>query len=194
MKTSSIPELSDQTIEVLTKIPLFKGLALSELQGIFGICQFRKFKPSEPVYRMGEPGRDTFILLEGDLSVRTSAEVDIARIRPVGLVGEMGLFTGHPRSVSVVAAIGPWTWEEEQKSDLFPELTEGTGTASSIKLIWYTSVGVAGITWIYSMVDASASAKRINEQRRADSTLPRRWDLALVPTLQGFQAQLRLTL
>ena len=103
MKTSALPDASEQTLEVLRKIPLFKDLSLSELEALFDICQYRQFQASETIYQMGDPGQDMFILLEGELTARAHDRIDIARISPVDLVGEMGLFTGEPRSASVIA-------------------------------------------------------------------------------------------
>lgn len=44
----------------------------------------------------------------------------------------MSIYAG---SMGLVIAYGPWTWEEEKKSKLFPELAEGTGTSTTTKII-----------------------------------------------------------
>ena len=44
-----------------------------------------------------------YILLSGELSVRTKDNTQIAKISPVEPVGEMGLFTDEPRSATLVA-------------------------------------------------------------------------------------------
>ena len=95
-------QVSEQLFEVLEKIPIFAGLSGSELQGIFDICRLKDHAAEELIYASGSPSTDLFILLGGELAVRTSAGVEVSRIRPVGLVGEMGVITEEPRSADVV--------------------------------------------------------------------------------------------
>ena len=96
----------DQTIELLQKIPLFERLTLPELHNVFDICSLQRYRARETLYRIGSPSLDMFILLEGNLVVRTSAGVEVARTSPVDLVGEMGLLSDSPRSAEVVALDG----------------------------------------------------------------------------------------
>lgn len=96
-------EASDPIIEVLRKIPIFASLSLPEIQKIFNLCRFRQVSSGADLYRHGASSADLFILLEGSLGVRTAAGVEISRIYPIGLVGEMGVLTGEPRSADVVA-------------------------------------------------------------------------------------------
>ena len=44
-----------------------------------------------------------YLLLSGKLFVKTE-EVDLGKIDPIGLVGEMGVVTGQPRSATIVAS------------------------------------------------------------------------------------------
>jgi CRP-like cAMP-binding protein len=96
-------EASDPIIEILRKIPIFAGLALPEIQKIFNLCRFKQIGAGADLYRNGASSADLFLLLEGSLGVRTAAGVEISRIYPIGLVGEMGVLTGEPRSADVVA-------------------------------------------------------------------------------------------
>lgn len=66
-------------------------------------------------------------------------------------------------TMGLVIAYGPWTWEEEKKDEFFGELAEGTGTSGTTKAIWYGSVAVAGGVWLWSVIDASSSAKKFNQ-------------------------------
>lgn len=72
----------------------------------------------------------------------------------------MGIYTG---AMGFVIAYGPWTWEEDVESELFPELAEDTGTSGTIKAIWYATAGIAAVTLIYAVVDAGPAVKRYNE-------------------------------
>ncbi len=103
MSDDRYAEVSDPIIEVLRKIPIFAGLGLPEIQKIFTLCRFKQIGSGADLYRNGTPSADLFILLEGGLGVRTAAGVEVSRIYPIGLVGEMGVLTGEPRSADVVA-------------------------------------------------------------------------------------------
>lgn len=96
-------EASNQILEALKNVPLFEGLTLPELQKVFDICCLQQYKDGEIIYRIGSPSDDMFILMEGILSVRTSAGIEIAQVTPIGLVGEIGLLTHSPRSADVIA-------------------------------------------------------------------------------------------
>lgn len=62
------------------------------------------------VFKEGERGRkDLYLLREGELLVFTGSKqnpIELARIRPGGVVGEVALFDNRPRSASVMA-VGP---------------------------------------------------------------------------------------
>ena len=101
---SSAIRQNSQLIEVLRKIPLFKGLGLLQFKEMLRICGRRNFKEGESVCRMGEESLEFFILLQGTLKVLLEDDKVIARIEPIGVVGEMGVFTGEKRSANIVAA------------------------------------------------------------------------------------------
>ena len=74
----------------------------------------------------------------------------------------LGTYAG---TMTLVIVYGPWTWEDEIQGDpFFSDLAEGTGTATSTKIIWYASAAVAAGTWLYAILDAAPSAKRWNKQ------------------------------
>ena len=54
----------------------------------------------EVLCRAGDESTELFILLSGELSIQ-SDDVDITRITPVDIVGEMGLITGLPRCATI---------------------------------------------------------------------------------------------
>ena len=51
----------------------------------------------------GDKSTDMFILLAGELAIK-KGNVELARVQPVEIVGEMGLITGQPRSAMVETA------------------------------------------------------------------------------------------
>ncbi|MCJ7783838.1 MAG: hypothetical protein MUP41_07875 [Desulfobacterales bacterium] len=86
-------------------------------------------------------------------------------------LGAMGLVIGY----------GPWTWEKKESSP-YAEGLSYEGTSSTTKAIWYGSVAVAGGVWIWSMIDAGSSAKKINQ------------GLSFEPMLKEGQAGLMMTM
>ncbi len=103
MNSDRYAEISDQILEVLKSIPIFDRLTLPEVHKIFDIFRPQRYEAGEVIYRIGSPSDDMFILMEGILSVRTSAGIEVAQVTPIGLVGEMGLLTHSPRSAEVIA-------------------------------------------------------------------------------------------
>jgi small-conductance mechanosensitive channel/CRP-like cAMP-binding protein len=65
------------------------------------------YEPGEVVVRQGEPGSELYICLTGELSVRIAphgaTSVEIARLGPGGMFGELSLMTGERRSATVRA-------------------------------------------------------------------------------------------
>ena len=97
---------------------------------------------------------------------------------PIG-IKMLGVYAG---AMGLVIAYGPWNWEEEKKSELFPELAEGTGTSTTTKLIWYASAGVAAVTWLYAVLDSGPAVKRYNK----------RMNLSILPSYQKDNMSLSL--
>ena len=88
-------------IQVLRKIPIFKGLSPSQVKKILGLCQHRQFEPGEKVCQSGTASDEMYILLSGEVAIVTPEGLRVATILPVTTVGEMGVITGQPRSATV---------------------------------------------------------------------------------------------
>ena len=67
-------------------------------------CQNQSVAAQQTLCNFGEPSDKMFILLYGKLSIYSKEGAQVARIEPVAPVGEMGLFTGEPRSATVKAS------------------------------------------------------------------------------------------
>ena len=93
-----------QLIEILGKIPLFRGLSVREFKEILHICTRRNFLRGDLIFRAGEESFEIFILLQGVLKVTFEDGKELSRIEPIGIVGEMGVLTGEKRSANIVAA------------------------------------------------------------------------------------------
>lgn len=100
---ASSAAIHQQILEHLKSIPMFDRLDDGEIDKIYSICRFKQYAADEVLCRFGAASEDLFILLDGRLVVRTKTGVDVAYISPIGVVGEMGVFTDQPRSANVVA-------------------------------------------------------------------------------------------
>jgi len=95
------PETSKLLVQVLRKIPIFKGLSPSQVKMVLSLCTPKSYKPGSQVCRSNTPSDEMYILLSGELVVVTVEGVRVATILPVTVVGEMGVITGQPRSATL---------------------------------------------------------------------------------------------
>ena len=100
-----------------------------------------------------------------------------------GQSGKGWLMAGtYLSTMSLVIAYGPSTWEEKKSSD-DPFADLAPGTSGTTKAIWYGSVGVAGLVWIWSVIDAPKAAKKINKE-----------NYSLLPYFKGDMAGIQLSI
>ena len=90
-------------VKVVAKIPVFEGFELDEIQRLLRVCQLKSLKEGQDVYAKGEPSDEMLVLLKGRLSVTGDSGEELAEIRAGKPIGEMGVFTGQPRSANIVA-------------------------------------------------------------------------------------------
>ena len=88
--------------DVIKKIPLFDGLAPSQLRAVLSQCAPKRCQPGESLVERGGPSLEMYILVSGKLAILED-DLRVATIAPVTTVGEMGVITGHPRSATVEA-------------------------------------------------------------------------------------------
>ena len=92
-----------EILKIVQKIPIFQGFDQHQILAILKICTSVPISPAETIYARGEPSDDMLILLKGELSVVGDSGEQLALILPGGSVGEMGMFTGHPRSARIAS-------------------------------------------------------------------------------------------
>ena len=85
------------------KLSIFQGLNASEIQLLLQICEYKEHDSGQFIYKTGDPATDMFILVKGNLSVLSPEGTELADISEGMTIGEMGLFTGQPRSADIVA-------------------------------------------------------------------------------------------
>lgn len=95
-----------QMMQVLQKIPVFKGLDVKEALQLLKVCHPTAYKSGQVIYGIGEPSTEMLVLLKGRLNVTGRSGEVLATLAAGAATGEMGIFTGQPRSANIVAAEG----------------------------------------------------------------------------------------
>jgi CRP-like cAMP-binding protein len=88
---------------LLTKVPIFHGLKVSEMRRFLEICKMDTVPQGQTVCQYGEPSKQFFILLEGTLELLSRDGTKLTELKPVQTMGEMGLITKRPRAATVRA-------------------------------------------------------------------------------------------
>jgi small-conductance mechanosensitive channel/CRP-like cAMP-binding protein len=99
-------ESVDQIFERLSEVPLFAPLTDEETQTIAETVEAKIFSTGEKIVRRGQEGKSMFVIHRGSVKVQISEDGKIKVLRNLSegeFFGEMGLFTGEPRTATVVA-------------------------------------------------------------------------------------------
>ncbi len=91
-------------MQVLRKISVFKGLELGHIQRLLRVGTSVIYSVGESIYLTGEPSLEMVVLLQGRLVVTNQGGDMLGEILPGTSTGEMGVFTGQPRSANISAA------------------------------------------------------------------------------------------
>jgi small-conductance mechanosensitive channel/CRP-like cAMP-binding protein len=103
---SRIASLTEGITDRLAAVDVFSPLSTDEIQRLAGGAIWHVFAPGETLIRAGDEGSSMFVVHNGRVQVQVSEN---GRPRPVAVLtegdffGEMGLFTGEPRTADVVA-------------------------------------------------------------------------------------------
>lgn len=87
-------------MSLLERVPLFERCSKRDLGKIGSLAREIEYPPGTPVVREGEPGSELFIIVEGEVDVRTGAR-KLATLPAGNYFGEIALVTGSPRTASV---------------------------------------------------------------------------------------------
>jgi small-conductance mechanosensitive channel/CRP-like cAMP-binding protein len=97
-------EFSSETVlELLRAVDLFALLIPEELDQLRRELVPRRFGKSERVIEEGEEGHTFYLVVSGEVSVRTGKGQEVTRLKRGNYFGEMSLLTGEPRAATVVA-------------------------------------------------------------------------------------------
>lgn len=93
-------------VERLAAVDIFAPLSSDETAMLAQAATSHVFAPGETVIRGGDPGSSMFVVHNGRVSVQISENGrarNVATLSEGAFFGEMALFTGEPRTASVVA-------------------------------------------------------------------------------------------
>src|SRR5438067_1187253 len=106
-KRPAQPTTAEEAIvDRLSAVEVFAPLSLEEVQKVASTTSGHVFAPGETLIRAGDAGSSMFVVHSGRVQVQVNEN---ARARAVAVLdegdffGEMGLFTGEPRTANVVA-------------------------------------------------------------------------------------------
>ena len=102
LEPSSSALRQDDKIDRLEEVPLFQGCSRRQLRHIARIAETFEAPAGMPLARVGEPGNQFFLILDGNARVDVSPDKHVS-LRPGDFFGEMSLLDGEPRSATVVA-------------------------------------------------------------------------------------------
>jgi len=91
-------------LQVLRKISVFRGLELEHIQRLLRVGTSQVYSVGEKIYLTGDPSLEMMVLLQGRLVVTNQGGDVLGEINPGTSTGEMGVFTGQPRSANIAAA------------------------------------------------------------------------------------------
>lgn len=90
--------------EVLRELPLFAELSLTELKTLYVLCEIKNVDKGSVLIKSGQPAAALFLVMRGELEVRTPTG-DVVTALGVGAhAGEMSLVDESPATVDVVAS------------------------------------------------------------------------------------------
>ncbi len=102
MEVSVVP-----SVDALHDIALFAGVPPTALEHLLSTLSVVAPEPGELLFREGEPARDMFLVLDGEMEVlkqsKRGTDARVALLGPGDWFGEMGLVDIQPRSASVRA-------------------------------------------------------------------------------------------
>jgi hypothetical protein len=93
--------------ELLSSVEIFSPLTSAELNALASNARGHVFAPGEIIIREGDSGSSMFVVSRGSVDVRVESNGTsrtLKRLSEGDFFGEMGLFTGEPRTANVVAA------------------------------------------------------------------------------------------
>ena len=96
-------ETGTSLAQSLSKIPLLYGLEPDELKFVLALCKSESFSTGEIIFKEATPSHSMYILLSGNVDIKTEKNGVIFTLRSCDIFGEIGLITQRHRSASAEA-------------------------------------------------------------------------------------------
>jgi CRP-like cAMP-binding protein len=114
------------TVELLNRIPLFRGCSPSELERLASTAYPIAFDAMDVLCTEGADSNECYLVAEGEALVTIAGDV-VATVRSDDIVGERGPILGEPRAATVTATTHMLTYavsreELQALMDRTPEL------------------------------------------------------------------------
>jgi CRP/FNR family cyclic AMP-dependent transcriptional regulator len=101
------PTESDELVQSLQAIPLFKSLNKRDIVGLLGIIHDRNYIAGEYIFYQGDPGLGLYLIREGEIQIIRESEKDdkvpLAVFHKGDFFGELALVDSEKRSASAIA-------------------------------------------------------------------------------------------
>ena len=88
---------------ILQKLPVFTGLSADEYAHIQKICRSARVEDGETLFVEGDSSPCMYVLLSGDIQLRTHNHGPIHALKPGELFGEIGLISQQNRTATAIA-------------------------------------------------------------------------------------------
>lgn len=92
----------EDKIALLRTVPLFSTCTARELRSIAGIADELSFREGKVLCRQGDPGRELFIIIDGNVKVERDGE-RVNTLGPGDFVGEGALILSKPRNATITS-------------------------------------------------------------------------------------------
>ena len=96
-------EIDNSLVQSLSKIPLLYGLEPNELKTVLALCKSESFSTGDIIFKESSPSHSMYILLSGNVDIKTGKNGIIYTLGGCDIFGEIGLITQRHRSASAIA-------------------------------------------------------------------------------------------
>ena len=107
-------------VNSILNIPLFSGLSRHELARVAGFLEEKSFAAGEVIFNEGDAGDALYVAASGIVEILSNSgspgRETLALLGPRECFGEMGLFTGEPRSATARAAVSSVVFKLDKPS------------------------------------------------------------------------------
>jgi CRP/FNR family cyclic AMP-dependent transcriptional regulator len=102
-----MPATTQETIELLGKVPAFETLTPADLERVAGVAVPRRFSPHEVVFRENDDSDTCYVVRSGHARAlrehSDGRQITLATFGPGDIFGELAMFSAERRSATVEA-------------------------------------------------------------------------------------------